>query len=68
MERNLHRRVETGFPIEKSSMVKRILDELEHYLDDSWQSWILQSDGSYQQQQIDTESSVQQQLLDKLAQ
>jgi polyphosphate kinase len=68
MERNLHRRVETGFPIEKSSMAKRILDELERYIEDSWQSWILQSDGSYQQQQIDAESSVQQQLLSKLAQ
>jgi len=68
MERNLHRRVETGFPIEKSSMAKRILDELERYLDDSWQSWILQSDGSYQQQMSDPESGAQQQLLNKLAQ
>jgi polyphosphate kinase len=68
MERNLHRRVEAGFPIEKNSMVKRILDELGHYLDDSCQSWILQSDGSYQQQMNDAESGAQQQLLSKLAQ
>jgi polyphosphate kinase len=68
MERNLHRRVETGFPIEKNSMAKRILEELERYLNDSCQSWILQSDGSYQQQLNDAESGVQRQLLSKLAQ
>jgi polyphosphate kinase len=68
MERNLHRRVETGFPIEKNSMAKRILDELECYLNDSCQSWILQSDGNYQQQINNSESGPQQQLLSKLAQ
>ena len=68
MERNLHRRIETGFPIEKSGMAKRIVDELEHYLEDTWQSWLLQSDGSYQQQRIDSESAVQQKLLRELAQ
>jgi polyphosphate kinase len=68
MERNLHRRVETGFPIEKGSMAKRIIGELEHYVEDAWQSWLLQSDGSYQQQRIDPDSAVQQQLLSELAQ
>lgn len=68
MERNLNRRVETGFPIEKNGLAKRILDELEHYLEDSWQSWLLNSDGSYQRQQIDPQSGVQQQLLSELAQ
>jgi polyphosphate kinase len=68
MERNLHRRVETGFPIEKNSMKKRILDELECYLHDSCQSWILQSDGNYQQQINEPESGPQHQLLSKLAQ
>jgi polyphosphate kinase len=68
MERNLHRRVETGFPIEKGSMARRIIGELEHYADDAWQSWLLQSDGSYQQQRIDPDSAVQQQLLSELAQ
>ncbi|MGS2717342.1 polyphosphate kinase 1 [Eionea flava] len=68
MERNLHRRIETGFPIEKSSMAKRMLQELEYYLDDTWQSWLLDSEGDYQQQRIDADSAVQQQLLNKLAQ
>lgn len=68
MERNLHRRIETGFPIEKNSMAKRILGELEQYLNDTWQSWVLQSDGSYISQRIEPDTAVQQQLLNKLAQ
>jgi polyphosphate kinase len=47
MERNLDRRVETGFPIEDPSIKERVLNELQLYLNDDWQSWSLQSDGSY---------------------
>ncbi len=47
MERNLLRRVEICFPIENEKWVKRVSQELELYLLDNCQSWVLQSDGSY---------------------
>ena len=47
MERNLFRRVETLFPIEDSKFRERIMSELELYLADNTQAWILQNDGSY---------------------
>lgn len=47
MERNLFRRVETCFPIEDKKLSERIMSELELYLTDNTQAWILQNDGSY---------------------
>ena len=47
MERNLYSRVETLFPIEDSKLRERIMSELELYLTDNTQAWILQSDGNY---------------------
>jgi polyphosphate kinase len=47
MERNLFSRVETLFPIEDSKLRERIMSELELYLTDNTQAWILQSDGNY---------------------
>ncbi len=68
MERNLLRRVETGFPIVKPSMVKRVLAELTLYLDDQWQSWELQDDGSYSRNHEDSETATQRILISQLAQ
>jgi len=51
MERNLLSRIETAFPIEDPSLAARLLEDLETYLADNCQSWILQSDGSYVQNQ-----------------
>jgi len=68
MERNLLRRVETGFPIEKTPMVKRVLGELKLYLDDQWQSWELQADDSYSRNHEDSETAAQQILISQLAQ
>lgn len=48
MDRNLFRRVETCFPIENKKLHNRLLHDLEYYLKDNSQAWILQSDGSYQ--------------------
>lgn len=62
MERNLKRRVETGFPIE-GELQQRVLDEMMLYLEDDWQSWTLQSDGSYQRNRGNRESGVQFRLL-----
>ncbi|WP_374441509.1 polyphosphate kinase 1 [Pseudomonas panipatensis] len=48
MERNLDMRVETCFPVEGKKLVLRVKKELELYMADNTQAWVLQSDGSYQ--------------------
>ncbi|PIE41476.1 MAG: polyphosphate kinase 1 [Gammaproteobacteria bacterium] len=51
MERNLIRRVETCFPILDKSLEQRLEKEgLDIYIQDNCQSWILQTDGSYERQ------------------
>ena len=68
MERNLDRRVETGFPIEDRKLRQRIRKELDIYLADNTTAWQLQADGNYVRlQPTDSQSphDVQQQLLEK---
>ncbi len=48
MNRNMFKRVETCFPIESKKLLNRILHDLEVYLNDNSQAWILQNDGCYQ--------------------
>ena len=47
MGRNMFWRVETCFPIEHKKLKNRILSDLDFYLMDNSQAWLLQSDGSY---------------------
>lgn len=47
MERNLLNRVETCFPIDNEKWAKRMKHDLDLYLQDNSQSWILQRDGTY---------------------
>jgi polyphosphate kinase len=47
MNRNMFKRVEICFPIENKKLAQRILRNLEWYLHDNSQAWILQADGSY---------------------
>lgn len=47
MDRNLHSRVETCFPVEDKKLRERMIRELQYYLEDNVQAWELQSDGSY---------------------
>jgi len=47
MGRNMFRRVETCFPIENKHLKERVLQDLEGYLKDNSQAWLMQSDGSY---------------------
>ncbi|OHC31780.1 MAG: hypothetical protein A3J25_00800 [Pseudomonadales bacterium RIFCSPLOWO2_02_FULL_63_210] len=47
MERNLDKRVETCFPVEGKKLITRVKKELEAYLTDNTQSWVLQPDGRY---------------------
>ena len=51
MNRNLFRRVEVCFPIADKKIVERILNDLDSYLKDNSQAWLLQSDGQYLQAQ-----------------
>ncbi|MFP3440934.1 RNA degradosome polyphosphate kinase, partial [Pantoea sp. SIMBA_133] len=69
MERNLLSRVETAFPIEEPALIERVTEDLDTYLSDNCQSWVLQSDGSYlQNQPEDGEERLASQLvlLDRL--
>jgi len=51
MGRNLFRRVEACFPIINKKHQTRIVKDLNYYLQDNTQAWILQSDGVYVKQQ-----------------
>jgi polyphosphate kinase len=48
MERNLFRRVEVAFPIQRQLHRERILRELDYYLGDTCQAWLLRPDGHYE--------------------
>ncbi|MGR9088479.1 MAG: polyphosphate kinase 1 [Gammaproteobacteria bacterium] len=64
MNRNMFRRVETCFPIENKKLVQRIMHDLDLYLKDNTQAWLLQSDGSYRQiPKSETEEPVQAQTM-----
>ena len=60
MNRNMFRRVEICFPIENKKLQNRVLQNLNLYLKDNTQSWLLQSNGNYQQfKKADTEEPFQ---------
>jgi len=64
MNRNMFKRVEICFPIENKRLYSRILHDLDLYLRDNSQVWLLQPDGSYQKkQQAGNEESIQAQNL-----
>ncbi|HUB88375.1 MAG TPA: RNA degradosome polyphosphate kinase, partial [Dyella sp.] len=68
MERNLDRRVETGFPIEDKKLRQRIRKDLDLYLSDNTTAWQLHEDGNYSRlhpAEGHTPHDVQQQLLEK---
>src|SRR5690606_17629051 len=65
MERNFFRRIEVGFPIENQQLRARILSDLEVYLADNQQAWLLGSDGEYRRNQAPDQPSLsaQQEML-----
>ena len=70
MNRNMFRRVEACFPLENEKLREQIATDLELYLSDNTQTWILGSDGTYQHlQPADDEEEIctQHGLLLKLA-
>lgn len=48
MKRNLLRRVETCFPLDHKRLRQRVIDDLNLYLADNTQAWILSENGRYQ--------------------
>ncbi len=50
MTRNMFHRVETCFPLRDRKLAARVRKDLETYLVDNCQSWLLQPDGSYLKQ------------------
>ena len=70
MKRNLLRRVETCFPIDSKRLKQRVIDDLQCYLADNSQAWILSDDGRYQRVSRAEEAEVlsaQCQLLESMA-
>lgn len=70
MERNLFKRVETCFPIENEKWANRVKEELDLYLSDNCQSWLLQQDGSYVKSEPnkgEEAMSAQQALMERLS-
>jgi len=52
MERNLHKRIETAFPIEDEKLKARLIEEtFTYYLKDNIQAWQLDVDGVYRKAQ-----------------
>jgi polyphosphate kinase len=70
MERNMFRRVEIAYPIQDAGLRKRVYKDLQHYLKDNLQAWMLHTDGSYERLVVKGRAhafSAQQALLDTLA-
>jgi polyphosphate kinase len=63
MERNFFRRVEVAFPVTAPKLKARIRKDLERYLADTSNAWLLQSDGSYRHA-TGTARDAQAQLLE----
>jgi polyphosphate kinase len=69
MERNLLRRIESCFEIRQKRMKEQIMQDLELFLADNCQAWILHGDGSYERLSPGSEPRVcaQESFLEMLA-
>jgi polyphosphate kinase len=69
MDRNFFRRVETSFPILSADLKKRMISDLDSYLNDNSGAWELKPDGDYRHllQGDSDRVSAQDTLLTKLA-
>jgi polyphosphate kinase len=47
MERNFFRRIEVCFPVQRRHHRRQVLEDLELYLADNCQAWVLDADGTY---------------------
>jgi len=68
MGRNFFNRVETCFPIEDKKIKKRVIKDLNYYIEDNYQAWLLQANGKYKRVKSKNEGvSAQENLLLELA-
>jgi len=51
MERNFFRRVEVCFPVQDEALRSRVIKDIEYYLKDNMQAWLLQPEGTYRRAQ-----------------
>jgi polyphosphate kinase len=65
MERNLFKRVEIAFPIQDRKIRERIIEQLQGYLADTAQSWLLQADGTYVRPAVIEGKPIQLRLLEE---
>lgn len=67
MERNLFRRVEVAFPLRDRALRERVMEQLDAYVADTAQSWLMQADGSYRHADTSPETvGIQQRLLEEI--
>ncbi len=66
MERNFFRRIEVAFPIDRPKLRDRVLRDLEVWLADNQNAWLLRADGSYERTRPGsaTPCSAQQSMLE----
>jgi polyphosphate kinase len=67
MERNFFRRVEVAFPVATAKLRNRIRDDLERYLKDTANAWLLASDGTYRRASAAGEPAADAPALDAQA-
>jgi len=66
MERNFFRRVEVAFPVLDKKLRERVIADLQGYLEDTGQTWLLRADGTYQRvTPAAGDKGIQQKLLDE---
>lgn len=58
MERNMFYRVEVAFPLLQKNFRERVLQELEYYLSDNSEAWVLGPDGRYQCMRPDVDDNL----------
>jgi polyphosphate kinase len=63
MDRNLFRRIEVAFPVEEPTLQARIAEDLQLYLEDDVQAWIMDSEGRYSRAEGRAALSAQARLL-----
>ena len=67
MERNFFRRVEVAFPVLQARLRTRIRADLDRYLADTCNAWLMHSDGSYRRVSGDPPLDAQAELLERYA-
>jgi polyphosphate kinase len=63
MDRNLFRRIEVAFPVEEPALQARVAEDLQLYLEDDTQAWVMDSDGNYARAEGGAALSAQARLL-----